>query len=199
MGFSTLIDILGSVVIGGMLLLILLRINDIAVRKSFTFTGDAILQNNLVEIVKLLEFDFRQMGYNPDWENANPMQSAITIADSTSISFTYDGNTIKYSVGDPSELLVTPNPRDILLYRSVNGGTPFASNMGVTRFDLAYFDLWGNKLSTPVSNLGKIETIQIDLEVEDMYGFEDRYGDEDRFAKSAWRQIRMSSRNRNGR
>ncbi len=199
MGFSTLIDILGSVVIGGMLLLILLRINDIAVRKSFTFTGDAILQKNLVEIVKLLEYDFRRMGYNSDWANIDPTVSAILLADSTAISFTIDGSPVSYSVGDPSELLGTPNPNDILLYRSENGNPPLASNLGVTRFELSYYDLWGNEIATPVVNFGTIETIQIDLVVEDVYGYEDRYGEEETYTKSAWRQIRMSSRNRNGR
>ena len=96
-------------------------------------------------------------------------------------------------------MLGTPNPNDILLYRSVDGSIPSASNLGITRFELTYFDMWQSKLATPVVNTGTIETIQIDLEVEDQYGYEDKYGQEATYTKSAWRQIRMSSRNRNGR
>ncbi len=194
MGFSTLLDILGSIVVGGMLLMILLRLNDAAVRNSYIFSGDAILQENLVEVVKLIEFDFRQMGYTSDWANADPSASAITFADSSSISFLVDGDTINYSIGPVSELSNTPNPNDKMLYRSVNSGTPLASNMGITKFELSYFNYLGDTLATPVAgSLGNIETIQIDIEIEDIYGYDTTY------AKTAWRQIRMSSRNRNKR
>ncbi len=195
MGFSTLLDILGSVVIGGLLLMILLSLNDAAVRNSYIYNGDAILQENLVEVVKLIEFDFRQMGYTSDWANADPSAPAITSADSTSISFLVDGSVINYFVGPTSELLNTPNPNDKILYRSVNGGTPLSSNMGITKFDLSYYKIFGDTLAMPVptNKLGEIETIQIDIEIEDVYGYDTTY------AKTAWRQIRMSSRNRNKR
>lgn len=198
MGYSTLLDILGSVVIGGMLLLILLRINNIAVQKSFTFTGDAILQNNLVEVIKLIEYDFRQMGYDSDWANVNNTPS-ITLANDTAITFLVDGSTVSYFTGGVGELSSTPNPRDVLLYRSVDGAMPLSSNMGVTRFDLVYFDMWGNQLATPVVNFSDIETIQIDIEVEDVYGYKDPYSQDSTFSKAGWRQIRMSTRNNNER
>ncbi len=194
MGFSTLLDILGSTVIGGLLLMILLRLNDASVRNSYIFTGDAVLQNNLVDVVKLIEFDFRQMGYTSDWANADPSAPAITLADSTSISFLVDGDTINYTIGPASELPNTPNPKDRLLYRSVNGSTPLSSNMGITKFELSYFTIFGDTITTPVTvGLGNIETIQIDIEIEDAYGYDTTY------SKTAWRQIRMSSRNRNKR
>ena len=195
MGFSTLLDIMGSIVIGGMLLMILLRLNDASVRNSYIFNGDAILQENLVEVVKLIEFDFRQMGYTSNWATADPSAPAITFADSTSISFLVDGSIINYSVGPKSELLGTPNPNDRMLYRSVNGGTPLGSNMGITKFDLSYYKIFGDTIPMPVptSQLGEIETIQIDIEIEDVYGYDTTY------AKTAWRQIRMSSRNKNKR
>ncbi len=204
MGFSTLLDILGSVVIGGLLLMILLRINNLAVQKSFTFTGDAILQRNLVDVVKLIEYDFRQMGYTTDWVNANVMDPLISSADSTSIAFVVDGKTYRYYVGDTTELPSTPNPHDILLYRQYGTDPPMSSSMGITKFHLTYYDMWDNNLATPVANTQQIRTIQIDVEVQDVYGYEEKYTDQynenySKYAKAAWRQIRMSTRNQNAR
>ena len=63
MGFSTLIDILGSTIIGGMLLMILLRLNDASVQNTYVYGGDLMVQQNLVEVVRLLEHDFRKIGF----------------------------------------------------------------------------------------------------------------------------------------
>ncbi|MCB0747459.1 MAG: hypothetical protein KDC90_08340, partial [Ignavibacteriae bacterium] len=63
MGFSTLIDILGSSLIGGLILLILLRMNDSTVENSYLNSGEMIVQSNLLAVVELLEHDFRKIGY----------------------------------------------------------------------------------------------------------------------------------------
>ena len=55
MGFSTLIDILGSTVVGGLLFLILLTLNDNAVENTFVYGGELLVQQSLVEVVTLLE------------------------------------------------------------------------------------------------------------------------------------------------
>jgi hypothetical protein len=60
MGFSTLIDILGSTLVGGMLLLILLRLNDASIENTYVYGGDLMVQQNLVSVVELLEYDFRK-------------------------------------------------------------------------------------------------------------------------------------------
>ncbi len=80
MGFSTLIDILGSTLVGGMLLLILFRINDTAVENSFSMGENLLVQKNLVEAVELLEFDFRKIGYCEDWEKlSNPSKYIVSV------------------------------------------------------------------------------------------------------------------------
>ena len=63
MGFSSLIDILGSTIVGGLLLMILLRMNDASVENNYLYSGEKIVQQNLVEVVKLIEYDFRKIGY----------------------------------------------------------------------------------------------------------------------------------------
>ncbi len=67
-------------------------------------------------------------------------------ADSNSIRFITDvdsdGNvdSISYYTGPISELASTPNPRDRFLYRVVNTETPVGTNLGVTAFNLVYYD-----------------------------------------------------------
>ena len=126
MGFSTLIDILGSTLIGGMLLLILLRINDAAVENTYVYGGELIVQQNLVEVVSLLEYDLRKIGYCADWQQIPDPSQAILAADSNDITFLTDldsdgyVDTLRYFTGNPSALPGTANPRDMMLYRVEN-------------------------------------------------------------------------------
>jgi len=204
MGFSTLIDIMGSVVIGGMILMILLRLNDAAIKNSFEYNGDLIVQENLTEIVLLLEHDFRKIGYSKDWlKIPNPSKSIIS-ADQTDISFLTDiepdgiVDTLRYYLGTRAELSHTENPRDRMFYRQINSGTPVGANLGVTQFDLTYFNTLGAQIPTPVPVPGEIQTIQIDLTVEGTSGYFSAINDttvDTLYASTFWRQIRLAARN----
>ena len=86
MGFSTLIDIFGSTIIGSILFLILLRLNDASVENTYMNGGELIVQQNLVEAVQLIEYDFRKIGYCADWTKIPDPSKAIISADSSSIT-----------------------------------------------------------------------------------------------------------------
>lgn len=195
MGFSTLIDILGSSIVGGMLLLILWRLNDAATQNTVNYGGEVIVQQNLVETVAILEYDFRKIGYCKDWTKIPDPSKAILLADSTSIKFLtdFDNNglpdSLSYFLGSESALTSTPNPSDRMLYRVENANTPGGSNLGVTKFRLTYFDVLGNILNFPITNPNLIATMQIDLKVESPYAYNNEY------PTVFWRQIRMTSRN----
>lgn len=195
MGFSTLIDIVGSMVIGGMLMLILFRLQDTATKNSYNYGGEAIVQQNLVEIVQLLEHDFRKIGYCRDWTQIPDPSKAILTADSTGISYLTDldddgtVDSLRYYLGQKSELSETPNPNDRMLYRVENGGTPVGANLGVTQFSLEYYDALNNKLTFPIENTGQIYTMRIDLKVENTSAYDNEY------TSAFWRQIRLVARN----
>lgn len=202
MGFSTLLDIMGSSIVGGMLLLILLRLNDASVQNTFRSSGELIVQQNLVEVVKLLEYDFRKIGYCQQYNKIPDPSKAIIFADSNKISFitdvaqppTYpngDGNldTLTYYLGLTSELTSTPNTDDRPLYRVLNNETPKGSNLGVTFFQLTYFNALGSHLPAPVADMGQISTIQIDLEIQNLAAYDNQY------STVFWRQIRMVAPN----
>jgi len=203
MGFSTLIDILGSTVIGGLLLMILFRVNDTAVQNTFTYGGELIVQEGLVETVSLIEHDFRKMGYCENWENMADPTNSIIFADTSRISFLTDlpvsvgspgdgvVDTLHYYTGPTSELSSTDNPNDRLLFRVKNNDVPKSANIGITMFKLTYFDSFGEIIPTPITGTttGSIYSLQIDIEIEAVYGYDNEY------SSVFWRQIRLAARN----
>lgn len=200
MGYSTLLDIISSTLIGGFLMLLLFRLNDATVENSYVYGGEAIAQQNLVEVVQLVEYDFRKIGYCRDWEKIPDPSKAILNASKNSIQFLTDedndGNldTISYYLGSVEDLAKTPNPNDKVLYRVLNNEQPVGANLGVTQFDLFYYDAMGNQLTFPITIPSAIYTMQINIKVEDVYGYE-RINDEEKYSSAFWRQVRLASRN----
>lgn len=195
MGFSTLIDILGSTLIGGMLLLILLRINDAAVENTYVYGGELIVQQNLVEVVSLLEYDFRKIGFCADWQQIPDPSQAILAADSNDITFLTDldsdgyVDTLRYFTGNTSALPGTANPRDMMLYRVENNEQPKGANLGVTQFNMLFFDAIGNVIPFPITHPSEIYTMQINITVENTDAYDENY------SSAFWRQIRLAARN----
>jgi len=192
MGFSVMLDIMGSTIIGGILMMNLFQINNSAVENNYTGNGELIAQTNLATIVEILELDIRKIGYCADWKKIPIPTKAIL---STSLKYLTDVDsdgivdTMHYYLGPTSELLSTPNPRDRLLYRVVNSETPVGVNLGVTQFNLTFFDVLGNLINFPIAVPGEIYTMQIDLTVEDVAAYDEKY------STAYWRQIRLAAKN----
>ena len=195
MGFSTILDILGSIAIGGILLIILWRLDDAATQNVINNGQEVVLQQNITTVAIILEHDFRKIGYCANWNKIPDPSKSIVQADSNSIKFLTDddddGNidTLQYILGPTSELAATPNPRDRYLYRILNGVKPQEANLGVTQFKLIYYDAFGNLLNPPVTNPGTIVTIEISLSVEDSYAYNQKY------SQAFWRQIKLAAKN----
>lgn len=211
MGYSTLIDIIGSTVVGGLLFLILLRMNEASVMNNYQYSGERIVQQNLVEVVTLIEYDFRKIGYCNKYNNmayySDPDSSkSIFSANSSSIAFLTDIpqlpsypfgdnkiDTIRYYLGSTSELSSTTNPRDRVLHRVVNGNAAKGVSLGVTQFTLTYYDSDGDKITAmPSKPPFGIASIQIDVAVENPAA-DDSANIVER--RAIWRQIRLASRN----
>ena len=214
MGFSTLIDILGSTIVGGLLLVILLRLNDASMQNTYYNSGELIAQQNMVQVVKVIEYDFRKIGYCKDEDRKPFPSSTILYAASDSISFETDiapdkdhpygdgiVDTLTYYLGSADQLSGTPNPNDRLLYRVINNETPRGSNLGVTYFHIKYFDVFGDSLVTPMAqpNAGAISSMEISIRVENVQSNNEKYvanGESNPYYTSVfWRQIRLVARN----
>lgn len=195
MGIASIFDLIGSVIIGGVLLITLIKINDSATRNTYGFTGELVVQENLVTSVEVLEYDFRKIGYCEDPFAIPNTKRAILYADSTDITYLTDVNfdgipdTMRYYLGPTSELSHTPNPDDRMLYQEINGNRA-GVNLGITLFKIKYFGALGEELSLPRTFPPTgIFSMQIDIRIENTSAYDEEY----RYA--FWRQIRLASRN----
>ena len=206
MGTSSIVDIIGSVVVAGLLLLMALRLNAQANETSMVYNGSVTLQQNMTTLVTWIEHDFRRIGYCKDYTKIPFPTKSIRKADSSDITFWTDINStgnldsIRWYIGATSEMSSTPNPRDRKIYRIVNNASTAGWDLGVTQFKLEYFDYDGNALSTPVAQPAAIYSMQISIACESPFTFQEQYRAE-RTADSLsdfqvfWRQLRLASRN----
>jgi len=202
MGFSSLIDIVGSIIIGGFLLILLWRIDDAAIQSTYNNTQELILQENLATSAMILENDFRRIGYCKNYSLIATTDAIISATD-TSISFKTDVNdagvvnTLNYYVGPSSELASTPNPRDRFLYRVVDSETPVGVNLGITQFKLVYFDQLGDTIPFPITDPTLIASMEINIAVENVIGYGGSSEEEEanKYSSAFWRQIRLAAKN----
>ena len=196
MGANTLLDIVGSIIVGGLILLILFRLNSSATSNLYNENSELTVQQAMVSQVQVIESDFRKIGYCKIWTKIPDPTKAILLADSTRIKFLTDldndgaVDSLYYYLVPTSELPSTPNPKDRLLYRVVNAQTAKSSNIGITNFKLTYYDALDKKITPlPVANTGQIHKIQIDLQVENSESVDSVY------TTVFWRQVKLAARN----
>lgn len=166
MGTSTLMDIIGSTFIMGILILAVVAVNASVSDWTFGSTSTLNAQTNAVEVARLIEWDFLKIGYAvPD------TLPKISLADSTRLTFYADLDrtgtidTVRYYTKNPVSR-VGLNPNTFVLYRLTNSEPEAGSNLGMTLFRLAYYDSLGNKLSMPVTTPARIRSIEAAFMVE---------------------------------
>lgn len=203
MGFSTLIDLIGSTIIGGYVLLLLLRINSASTENSFTYQEELVLQQNLTSSAQIIEHDFRKIGYCKNITAIPDPSKAILEAQEHSIKFLTDSNmdgfvdTMRYYLGTTDELSHTANPNDKYLYRVVNRDSAMGASSGITEFRLVYMNVSNDTLHFPIVDPGEIASMEINLAVEKTDAFGDRSDTTKKFLYSGafWRQIKLVARN----
>jgi hypothetical protein len=170
---AVFLDIVGSFLIGTMLVVSVMRMNADVTTRSCQRSLEYASQSNAVAVADMLARDLRKAGFNA----SGP---AVITADSVRVRFLADlGNngsvdTVYYAVGEPSTLADTPNPRDRHLRRKLNG-SPFEEiRMGLTKMRLSYFDAEGDSLVMPVET-DRVRSIRVDLEVESPVSYGDAY------------------------
>ena len=125
MGSYTLLQIVGSTIIGGFLILMLFKFNCIMNEKKQRYETKNIIQNNLSEVSNLIDSDLNKIGYCKDRVKAAEIFSdAITEADSSFLTFKTDVSNseldpfgdgvvdiLKYYLGDEISSTVNSNDR----------------------------------------------------------------------------------------
>ena len=198
MGFSTLIDIMGATIIGGILLMMIHSLNERAIGANIIYGSDKLLQMEVVQLADLIEIDFRKIGYCEDPAKVVDSLSVILSADTSQIKFitdlNRDGNldTLEYFVSSTAVLSNTVNPRDRILYRK-HSAYPNEETLNIssniTHFYLRYYDALNIKLSSPVTSPSLIAYMEISFKVEDSEAYDEQY------SEAYWQQVRLTSRN----
>ena len=163
-----MLDIVGSMVIGSVVVLILLVLNLNIISSSGENLNTNIAQRELTTTIWVMEYDFYKMGYRISG-------SKIAIADSNELKFytdlNNDGNqdSIHYFLGELSEYSSTSNPKDRPLYRKENNDN-VATAFPIVSFNLAYHDSIGNAISYAAlknpSARTNIRTINVRLAIQ---------------------------------
>lgn len=195
MGHSTIFDVISSIIIGGVLLIIITQLYGTVAENTYTNTSDLTVQENLVALVRIIENDFRKIGYCSDPSKIPDPSKSIITAHEHSISFRTDVDndgvvdTLRYSTGLPSGLTSTPNTRDKFLYRVVNNQSSTGISLGVVKFDFLYYNAVGDSLSFPISNPNEIYAMRLSVLLESPYAYDTTY------TYAYWRQLRLAARN----
>lgn len=166
---NILLDILGSIVTGGMVLLIhfglISRMNNVST--------DLLLSNlnasDAIEITKIIEHDFYKIGYRDTTGNIFESAQINSIQFKAPVKQDSLPKSIYYYVGTTSQMLGTKNPNDKPLIRQIAGENAILIGV-VNDFSLTYLDSVGNTLNyaylTTQAQRNQIQGLTILLKVE---------------------------------
>lgn len=159
---TVILDIIGALFVRSAIIITMLTVSATMNEALYFKTAHRNIQTDLSGAVDVIELDFLKIGYNV---GVTPFFLAV---DTSSITFLSDVDnnavfdTVRYYIGNTSELSQTPNPRDRVLYRRINASQPYTVSAGVTRFYLKYYDSAGKQ----TSDLFLIVSVNVELEVE---------------------------------
>lgn len=149
---NILLDILGSSIIGGMILLMVLKLNIFASNANYYSDNELKLQQNVKTLAEILNYDLRKIGYKRDTTSmitAQPQRIkfyAELDAPGTAGYGTID--IVEYFLGDSTETTGTTNLSDKILYRVVNNtDTISGSSLGLVDLNFSYMNAKGNTTS----------------------------------------------------
>ncbi len=166
---NIILDIVGSLIIGGLVVLMVLNVNLNYTRLEGNQTFTKLVQSNATVGTALIENDFRKIGYRCT------DSIKITVIDTAKVTALgdFDDNgvidTLSYYLDRITPVYNAPNNTKIkMLYRKVNSQTPAAINLGFTHFRLWYFDSLGN----PTLLRSKIRTLKFAIQLESPYKYQ---------------------------
>jgi hypothetical protein len=165
---SSMLDIVGSVVLFGILLVTIGRVQ---VNLNSTVYENAFsnqVQTNTVEFARQIEFDFTKIGYGVSTGNKLSYADTATIAFRSDLKNTGIVDSIRYWTGDPTQAASTMNPLDFPIFRRDSDGI-LTQVWGTTRFHLQYYDSLHTRISVPITHpdsLRKVRSIEVTFSIE---------------------------------
>src|SRR4030065_2216700 len=158
---NLLLDLVGSVIIAGIMLLMMLNAHIYQANTRFASDSELQLQQNASTLSDILSYDLRKIGYEYD---DNPFLHTDSGKVSYYADMDRDGtpDIVTYTISDPSAAKSTTNPNDRVLLRQVNDEISGGPSLGLTKLKFSYFDEFGNT----TSDFDKIEYVRAEFWVE---------------------------------
>ena len=192
---NVLIDLIGSSFIGGILLLLILKLNLYSQNTSISSDSELRIQQNAKTLAEIINYDLRKVGYNYN-------NTAIVTADSNKIKFYADMNepgtsgygtidVVEYFLSSPSKASSTTNPKDVVLTRVLNGtDTLSGPSLGLVKLVFSYFD----KGLATTTNVDSIKFIKTEFWVESLDPIEVNFGTQTGYPFTYW-EMTINPRN----
>jgi hypothetical protein len=159
---GVMIDIIGSTIIRGVIVLVILNLNVSLNNALSQKTARAVVKQKTVVPAQVITDDLRLAGYNTSVKT-------FSIAKADEVQFSADVNndgnteTVHYYLGTPDAV-----SKHRVLYRavsSINGGAPFELARDVDSLVFNFYDINGGALG-PGLNVSNIKSIKVKLLIE---------------------------------
>ena len=192
---NVLIDLIGSSFIGGILLLLILKLNLYSQNTSISSDSELRIQQNAKTLAEIINYDLRKVGYNYN-------NTAIVTADSNKIKFYADMNEpgtagygtmdlVEYFLSSPLKAASTTNPKDVVLTRVLNGSDTLSGpSLGLVKLVFSYYD----KGLVSTTNLDSIKYIKTEFWVESLDPIEVNFGTQTGYPFTYW-EMTINPRN----
>lgn len=187
---ASMLDMVGSAIIFGVLILTVARIQENLNSTLYQNTFNTQTQQLAISIARQIEHDFTKVGYRI----ATGSQKVFH-ADSTKIAFkgalTYGGSvdSIVYELGALDT--TTQNPQDYRLIRAANG-VEISQRIGLVDFRLSYFDTTNTVMTLPISTVAAfnaIRSVNVRLRFESMEPVQQAFTDSSAYFGVNWEKL----------
>lgn len=155
---QTILEIVGSTVIGGMLLLLIFSCSSNVSSSSNSQLMNSLIQSDLTTITEILEADIKNMGYRI------PNNNAISVADSNRITFKF-ANDITSTIDSISYYFVRS---ENCLYRKFKNNAPGKILLAISNFNINFYDINGSITSSKTD----IKTFKVSIAVQDTFKYD---------------------------
>jgi hypothetical protein len=147
---NTILDIAGSVLISFAILFMILHLNVFSSQQKFASDKELEIQRNSKIIAEIMNHDLRKIGYkysgnNPFITTQEKVLSFYSDIDSNNVM-----DIVSYSLSDSTMAMITLNPRDKILYRTINSDTAKGPSLGLV--DLKFTYLNNNGIITSIQD-----------------------------------------------
>lgn len=206
---STHLDIVGSIILAGMLMLSIARFNTDRQAALMTASNTSTIQMQMESATTLLLFDLRKAGHRVTSGNAFLVCEPRRLVFRGDLENDGRVDTITYIWR--GAVAYTPNPRDTLLWRSVNATSAMSStstagsgsDLGICALRFRYYD----KNNVETATIANVKTVRISIRVESRFPtqlddqFQEGFDEVDVNDRTAFQQftseIRITPRNVN--